>query len=174
MRQFHFRKGNDQSAYLQSFIEERLKEVFEDHSTAVITVKPYEDKRSLNANNLYWKWIEILTAYYESNKIMIDDYVVIDGNITLCFKRVMNKQDVHEMLKKKFLGKRVKKIGGELISSIRSTTELSKSEMCDYMRKVYQFSYDIAGISLPDPVDNEYQKFIDSQNTGLSYLQDNV
>lgn len=87
-------------------------------------------KRALNANALYWKWIQIIA----------DD----TGN---------DAEDIHSFFKEKFLAPVMIDVGGELGEVRPSTAALSVPDFSIFMTKVEQFSIAELGISLPHPED---------------------
>lgn len=89
-----------------------------------VEVKRYVQRRSINANALYWKWIGIIAQE--------------TGN---------DADDVHEAMKAKFLAHKI-----VMEEPVRpSTTKLSKPEMSAYMEQTYQFATAELGIILPVP-----------------------
>jgi hypothetical protein len=69
-----------------------------------------------------------------------------------------DEDDVHDLLRYKFLGHEPLEIGGEVVPRLVSTTSLRKPEMCEYMMQVEVWTLDL-GIQLPMPEDNEYMKY---------------
>jgi len=60
-------------------------------------------------------------------------------------------EQVHDILKYKFLksDKHIK--DGEFITEIKSTTELSTSEFMDYIAEIQRWSAEFFGVIIPDP-----------------------
>lgn len=86
-------------------------------------------------------------AYYHSVVIPLVQQGLKDtGNI-------MTRENVHDLLKLRFLKIQVNvnESTGEFIERIKSTTELSTSEMMDYIAEIQQFSAEYFGIVIPDP-----------------------
>jgi hypothetical protein len=116
-----------------------------------IIVKRKKKKRNNNQNSLYWLWIAILAAEIG-----------------------LTKEQLHDLVKYKFLLKKVHLVNGcicelqgdfyvdiksgELIEGtvkeielIRSTTELSVSEFAEFMTDFKQWAMDFFNVHLPDP-----------------------
>jgi len=122
-------------------IENRLHAMWDfTAAAAVVTVKPYVDRRTRAQNNLYWRWLGILARDLSSPVAR------------------HTKDDMHDMLRHKYLGYEDVQIGDELVSRLISTTRLQKQEMSEYMQKVEAWSTDM-GVILPVPADNEYAKY---------------
>jgi hypothetical protein len=66
---------------------------------------------------------------------------------------VLNTQDTHEMLKLRFLKEilMVNENTGEVVERIKSTSELTTSEMNDYISEIQIFASEYLGIIIPDP-----------------------
>ena len=94
-----------------------------------VTVEPHKERRSLNANALYWKWVG-LVAQETGN----------DPDV------------VHETFKRKFLVPEEISFMGEKML-YRSTAKLDTRAMSEYMDKVYAFTTTELGILLPVPED---------------------
>ena len=94
-----------------------------------VTVEPHKERRSLNANALYWKWIGIIAEE--------------TGN---------DPDTVHEAFKQKFLIPEEISFMGEKVL-YRSTARLDTGRMTDYMNQVYATATSELGILLPVPED---------------------
>ena len=95
-----------------------------------VTVARHQKRRSLSQNNLYWKWVEIVAEE--------------TGN---------DKEDVHDVFKKKFLTGEVREVFDGHQVMRRSTADLNKSAMTEYMDRVSAFCATDLGIILPLPED---------------------
>ena len=95
-----------------------------------ITVEPYRARRSINQNNLYWKWVGIIATD--------------TGNST---------DFIHETLKQEFLPPRTGELNGQLRTYRPSTTTLKIDEMTTYMSQVQAWAATTLGIILPVPDD---------------------
>ena len=95
------------------------------------------NSRSLPQNKLYWEWLKIIADY-------LGEY---------------DKDEVHEILKHKFLAKKqieiVSKATGEIESTKinTSTTKLTTKEMSEYMDEINRWALNFLGIFLPTPED---------------------
>lgn len=100
-----------------------------------VTLEKTKRKRSNNQNRYLWGVVYPL---------------VRDG-----FKDLGNKESIetiHEFLKARFLKKEiVHEDTGEVLSFTRSTTDLSTSEMMDYIAEIQQFSAEYLNVVIPDP-----------------------
>lgn len=94
----------------------------------VVEIKKYVKKRTNPQLALYWEWIGII-----SNET---------GN---------DKDDLHELFKKKFLDPEIHEIMGETI--LRYTTEGDAKRMTEFMDRVLAFANSQLGIFLPLPSD---------------------
>jgi hypothetical protein len=103
-----------------------------------VTVEKWKKQRSLNQNNYYWGCV--LPC-------------VIDGMVGVGYPRsVLSTILVHDFLKAKFVKKEVvNKQTGEVISMIGSTSELSTTNMIDYIDDIKTWASEFLGIYIPDP-----------------------
>ena len=107
--------------------------------------QPWSPKRSLSANNLYWKWIAKLAKHFcgeasESNK----DYI-------------------HGIVRHKLLGYEAEIVfQGEVIpAQLKSTSKLNKREMCEYMTRVDVWALE-HGVDVRAPEGCEYAEYLES------------
>ena len=91
-----------------------------------VTIEPYKERRTLNQNALYWKWVGIIAQD--------------TGN---------DPDAVHEALKQRFLVPVVITFMGDKIP-YRSTARLNTGEMSNYMDRVHALASEM-GIVLPLP-----------------------
>lgn len=99
----------------------------------VVTVEPYKKRRSMSQNSLLWKRHgEIVAA--------IGEYTGYSA------------EDVHELLKQKFLTPKVIEVNGETIRRY-SSKGLSTAEFADFMTKIEIFAQTELGIILTNPED---------------------
>jgi len=94
-----------------------------------IVIAPYKKNRSLDQNNLYWKWIGIIAR--ES------------GN---------DPEHTHDALKQRFLLPVFVSIG-TMTFEVRSTKKLKVAEMSEYMTAVQAMAATELGLVLPVPED---------------------
>lgn len=132
---------------LYSHVQNRVSELIGQGKTAAVKVEEYKSPRSLSANALYWLWMTELSNYFKKKG------------------RTESKEDMHTLMKHKFLGwEEARYIGKTKIDrTLRSTTKLSKSEMCFYMEQVSAWATDV-GCFLTDPMESEYREFLNKQN----------
>mgnify|MGYP001609592331 CR=1 FL=1 len=96
-----------------------------------VTIEKYVEKRSLNQNALYWKWV---------------------GRIA---QETGNDPDaIHDTLKNKFLPPKEFSFMGEKVL-YRSSAKLDTREMSTYMDRVHALATQELGIMLPLPEDGD-------------------
>jgi hypothetical protein len=106
-----------------------------------VTWEEWKDKRSLNANNLYWQWLTIMAEYFSRGG------------------KKFSKDDMHDLMRHQFLGYEDKVIGSTVIAQqLASTADLDTSQMYHYMSKIDAWSAD-HGCLLPHPADSEYSTY---------------
>lgn len=104
--------------------------------------------RSISQNGLYWMWMGQLAESFNARSK--------DGQ--------WSKDDMHDLMRHKFLGYESKTIGKtELKDILRSTTKLQKGEMHHYMTQIDAWAVDV-GVFLTHPEDSEYMKLMERQN----------
>lgn len=95
----------------------------------IVDIGEYKKSRSNAQNRTYWKWIGIIAK-----------------------EQGYTSDELHDILKVRFLGTETKDIDGQLIIQPRSTTKLTTKEMGEYMTKVQMLASTLE-ISLPIPED---------------------
>ena len=103
-----------------------------DGKVAYMEISERKPKRSTLQNNLYWLWIEIISNHLGYTK-----------------------NEAHELFKKLLIPPKMVKYRGRMIEIIRSTTDLNKSEMAEYLIDLEKEAGTL-GIILPSP--EEYLK----------------
>lgn len=105
--------------------------------------KPWEitwkqaGNRTLSANALYWQWMTDL-----ANKFSVKG-------------QLFTKDDMHDLMRHKFLGYESKTIGRtEIQNQLISTTKLSPAEFCHYMNQIDAWAVSV-GVMLPTPENSE-------------------
>ena len=63
----------------------------------------------------------------------------------------MSKEQTHELLKFKFLKREFVTSDGDILESIRSTTELSTIEFNEYIESIQIWSAEYLNVNIPDP-----------------------
>jgi hypothetical protein len=99
-----------------------------------ITIEKYKKIRS-NEQNAYYHGVIIK---------IISDYTGY------------SKEEVHELLKKEFIGKKTVKIGDREVEIGESTTKLTTTDFMGYISEIQQWCSETIGLYLPDP--NEIEK----------------
>jgi hypothetical protein len=99
-----------------------------------VEVKRYYKKRTLNQNDLYFSWIEILANEF--------------GN---------TKEEMHDALKIKIMGAATANLAGEIIHLPPNSRHLETKAFSEYMDKVYALALEY-GIILPQPNEKAYEK----------------
>jgi hypothetical protein len=69
-----------------------------------------------------------------------------------------SEDDMHDLMRYKFLGNVCVTIGTEEVWRLPSTNSLSKQEMSEYMNKVEVWALE-RGVQVPIPADNEYATY---------------
>lgn len=101
-----------------------------------VSVKVHREKRTVDQNRLLFLWIGCIsheTGYF--------------------------KDEVHEILKKKFLGTQAFEMWGEKVERVKSTTSLDTKQFSLYLERIQQFASVEMGIVLPDPKDQYFEQF---------------
>jgi len=123
--QLHIYNRNDFDEQVKMFTGKKV----------VISLENQIKKRSLSQNAYYW-YIAIPVAQ--------------KGLIDVGYK--ISTEETHEYLRNKFLLKElVNEETGEILKSIKSTTELSTSQFMDYIAEIQQFCSEYLNIYLPSP-----------------------
>ncbi len=120
-------------------LKSRLEFAWDFSTPAHVQARPYQDKRSRLQNNLYWRWLGIL-----SDELSGEHHYA--------------KEDLHDLMRHRYLGTEEVQIGTETFTRLRSTTRLQRGVMAQYMQKVEHWAADM-GVLLPLPEDNEYMQY---------------
>lgn len=95
-----------------------------------ITIEDYSPRRSLQQNRRYWLWVNMVA------------------------KHVGHEPDeIHEMMKEKFLGTRVIEIAGERAQVSPSTRKLKVKDFREYVDKCEEWAIEKLGVWLDAPGD---------------------
>ena len=97
-----------------------------------VTIAPHRRRRTLNQNALMWAWLDQVEGY-------VGEYTGMD------------RDDIHEFLKSKFLPPRYVVIGGETKQVSPSTRKLNTAEMGEYMDRIHAWASTELGLRLPVP-----------------------
>ena len=111
---------NDKAKFLNDIAK------FDNDINIVIEVREAKNIRTNAQNKLWWKWMDVI-----ANET---------GN---------NKQEIHSILKYKFLLKE-EMIDGEIHQGLKSTTSLSKEEFSKLTKDVFYWANDTLKINLPN------------------------
>jgi len=118
----------------------RVRRLWTGDQPIEISWKIHRNPRSRSQNNLYWVWLDELARSLSTEEAKY------------------SKEEMHDLMRYKFLGAEQIEVAGERITRIRSTTKLSRADMADYMTKVEAWALNL-GIYLPVPEDNEYMSY---------------
>ena len=137
-------EGKVAKVHQKTYFDDFLKQ-FAGKSVKV-TVEKWKKQRSLNQNNYYWGCV--LSC-------------VIDGMVGVGYPRsVLSTILVHDFLKAKFVNKEVvNEQTGEVISMIGSTSELSTTNMIDYIDDIKIWASEFLGIYIPEPMEQSTLNF---------------
>lgn len=121
--------------------------------------------RSISQNALYWQWMVDGAAMM--NEKFAGKSWWDDGLQMTIYWEDINKDDLHDQMRKKFLGEEPdRRVGKGIIpGQIKSTTKLNKGEMFLYMEKIDMF-FSQMGLYLPKPEDSAYAKYKEMQQGG--------
>ena len=101
---------------------------FPEDDNAIIEIKQNLDSRSTKQNRLYWQWIKVMT------------------------ETGYTKDEMHVIMRDKFLGYEEVTTKTDVIRVLRSTTDLKVGEFKDYLEQIDIFASEY-GIVLPRPED---------------------
>ena len=127
-----------------------------------VVVREFKAKRSLPSNALYWSWLTAMGKYFSGRKInanadcpdMDPEYEITD----------FNKDDMHDLMRHKFLGYQDRKVGKATIDhQLQTTTGMSVSSMHVYMLQIDIWATE-QGCYLPRPDDSDYEKYREAAN----------
>ena len=116
----------------------KVRQFFEAHEsgTYLLTSKP-KNIRTLSQNKFYWA-------------VMVP--MVFDGLRDMGYDEIKNDNQAHEILKARFLKKTVGNPETSMtLETIRSTTELTKLEFCEYIEEIQKFGAEFLNIQIPNP-----------------------
>lgn len=102
--------------------------------TQSVEIKPHKSTRSTAANNLYWKWLDMIRLH------------VADST-----GETYSAEELHEWFKKKFLPARLVEISGEVVPVPRTTTKLNTAEMSAFMESIDKYCVTSLNLFLPSP-----------------------
>ena len=110
---------NNKRRFKDNLLEYEGKEV-------EIRIRERKNKRTNEQNSLYWKWIEVISK-------------------SLGYTR----EEMHELIKYKFLKRSTIKKNGVEEVKLKSTTTLTVNEFSQFMNDIYFWSNNTLNISLP-------------------------
>ena len=129
------------TSVLKGKFKRNINEILQAVSTfegkdCMFTIEPVKNKRSSQQNRYY--------------------HGVIIPIVKNCLKEagyVMTNEDVHDLLKMKFLRETlfVNEDTGDITERTKSTTELSKSAFMDYVEEIRQFTLEYFNTDIPEP-----------------------
>ncbi len=108
---------------------------FPEDDNAIIEIKQNLDSRSTKQNRLYWQWIKVMT------------------------ETGYTKDEMHSILRDKFLGYDEVTTKTNVIRVLRSTTDLKVGEFKDYLEQIDIFASEY-GIVLPRPEDLYFESML--------------
>ena len=113
-----------------------ISNAFKEGDRLIVTAEKIYRKRTTKENAYYWVLVDIL----------------YDHLVSLGWDDFKCKEDVHELLKYKLLKKdMVNKQTGEVLDSVRTTTQLSTVEMMEYIEDMKTWCAEMFGLNLPEP-----------------------
>ena len=144
MYYYHDRKGVDLKRVIERIKEKRnIIETmvvshfseFPEDDNAIIEIKQNLDSRSTKQNRLYWQWIKVMT------------------------ETGYTKDEMHSILRDKFLGYDEVTTKTNVIRVLRSTTDLKVGEFKDYLEQIDIFASEY-GIVLTRPEDLYFESML--------------
>lgn len=121
---FIFTSKQGKQDFGSEFNEQRFREELKNNEGKRYRIDKEQNKRTLNQNSFYWKYLEIIEME--------------TGNIAL---------ELHEYFKRIFLPPKFIKVLGKEIKIPASTTDLKKVEFGEYLDKICAET----NVPLPDP-----------------------
>lgn len=100
----------------------------------LVSSEPWHRQRSEAQNRLYWWWLGIIAEHWNAAK---GEHTVDD--------------DWHEWFRKRFIRRRVRKMGRRKVEARKSTTELNVVQFSGYLTKIEQYCDDRLDLVLPRP-----------------------
>ena len=100
----------------------------------LVSSEPWHRQRSEAQNRLYWWWLGIIAEHWNAAK---GEHTVDD--------------DWHEWFRKRFIRRRVRKMGRRKVEARKSTTDLNVTQFSGYLTKVEQYCHDRLDLVLPRP-----------------------
>ena len=126
--------------HIRTLIDEATRMLLVDGPVRIICER-YREKRSTSANALYWQWLTVMAKHFSRKG------------------QSFTKDDMHDLMRHRFLGYEAKTIGKtEIQPQLKSTAELDTAQMCEYMTKIDAWCAD-HGCLLPRPEDNDYAEW---------------
>ncbi len=107
-----------------------------------IIIKGIKDTRSNRMNRYYWGVImKALTDYFNEEQT---------------FNRKVNADEVHELMKMKFLGTIVFDLpNGEVMEAVETSKNLDNTEFIAYFENIIAWSAEMFGLEIPKPNEEE-------------------
>lgn len=148
------------------YIDEHLQKIVSQcNKPAYIKVEEYTSPRTTSANALYWKWNQCIAEHFNKRGLKVDILKKDQhDNYVKVGERAYDKDDVHDILKRKHIGTETVKKGKTICEIPLSSAKLNKSEFCNYMNKIEVWCFELLQLTLPNPIDNEYEKWKEIQN----------
>lgn len=110
-----------------------------------VTIKPHKSSRSLDQNALMWQWLTAMSGHFSGRS----------GSFS--------KDDMHDLMRHKFLGYNERKIGSTTLPpQLKSTTNLDVGEMHHYLTQLDMWAAS-NGCLLPRPEDSIYDELCRSE-----------
>lgn len=101
-----------------------------------VVVRPYRRKRSLAQNRLYWWWLKQIADHINASQ-----------------GTVFSDEEMHEWMKRKFLGAEVVELHGEKMEIRKSTRKLTTHQFTEYLEQIDWFCVEHLDLVLPRPAD---------------------
>lgn len=144
--------------HINKYVFDKIKEILAKNKTPFVKVDEYKNPRSLSANALYWVWMDDLAKLFNNKGMKIQ---VFNSDIK---ERDYTKDDCHDLMRTMFLGYEEKQLSNTVIKKLKSTRFEDKTKFYEYMESIQEWSIEKLKHNLPDPLDNELQKYQRKQN----------
>ena len=133
----HLFYGNVKNGKLKVVRRGEMEEIINSYEgkKIIVSIELFKNSRSVLQNNYYWGVVVPM---------------VRQGVLDMGMK--MNKEEIHEMLKLRFLKKeKVNEDTGEIFPYIGSTTEMTKMQFMEYIQDIQQWSATYLNVVIPSP-----------------------
>jgi len=101
-----------------------------------VVVRPYRKRRSLAQNRLLWWWLNQIAEHINASQ-----------------GTAFSDEEIHEWMKRKFLGADVVELHGDKVEVRKSTRKLNTQQFTEYLEQIDWFCVEHLDMMLPRPED---------------------